>query len=387
MHTNEPIRRQLDEVIPRFLAPLLSARPRPGGWALVNWDGEQGVSLVFARGDQHVLVELEARDEGRDCSERTSKFNICARATLGAARDLTADERILVAGVAKFVRQREHLLRLDDSSVPSKSRVREIQVDRMLMAEGRGRYYLNPYSGCMVGCAYCYVGPRAEFSSRIDGDVAPAFGSWVDVKINAAETLRAEVQTATPGLVRMSPILTEPYQPIEKKYRITRQCIEILLEHGFTPLILTRESRVLDDLELLAKGGAVGFSIPTDDDGIRKIFEPRADTIDNRIAALKRCHDAGLVTCLVVQPAMPMNVSNFVERTAPHVSAVRVDRMHFSDAVAKQCAEANMAEDDGQAIVEQLVAAYTDRGVEVDVSDDLGGIVERLLRERKVHSG
>ena len=92
----------------------------------------------------------------------------------------------------------------------------------------------------------------------------------MDVKVNAREILAREVREHPPGTVRMSPILTDPYQPIEKRYRITRQCVEVLIEAEFRPVILTRESRVLDDLDLLTRGrSAVGFSIPTDDDGLR----------------------------------------------------------------------------------------------------------------------
>src|SRR5207248_3040047 len=125
------------------------------------------------------------------------------------------------------------------------------------------------------------------------------------------------------------------YQPIERKYRITRQCVELIVDAGFAPVILTRQKLVLDDIDLLARGrSAVGFSIPTDNERLLEIFEAGADTAAERFDALRRCAEAGITKCLVVQPALPMNVDAFVERTARWVKVVRIDRMHFGDRVA-----------------------------------------------------
>jgi DNA repair photolyase len=206
----------------------------------------------------------------------------------------------------------------------------------------------------------------------------------VDVKVNAAEILRREVSAHRRGPVRMSPILTDPYQPVERRYRITRQCLEILVDAGFGPTILTRESRVLDDLPLLRRGrSAVGFSIPTDDDRLRRVFEPKADTIENRFVALRRCAEAGIVTCLVVQPVLPMNVDAFIARTAPWTRVVRIDRMHFGERVASLYAAAGIAHAASPAYEEDLLGrlaeGYRRAGVAVDERDDLAGMIDALI--------
>jgi len=376
--------RRLESVVRKMMGPLLHGRPGPSGWQLLSWDAEQGLCFVFARGDRFVLVELVALDEALDCYARTRLFNVSARSQLTPDGQLRADERALVDALVRFVRTREGLIVLDTSPTKDRAEVREILIERMLTPEGAGRYYLNPYAGCMIGCPFCYVGPNADFSRRIDGAAPPAWGRWVDVKVNASEVLREEVAMHAPGLVRMSPILTDPYQPIERRYRVTRKCLEILIAAGFGPVILTRESRVLDDLDLLASGrSAVGFSIPTDDDNLRRVFEPGADPIENRFAALRRAAEAGIVTCLVVQPALPMNVEAFVEKTAPWIKVVRIDRMHFGERVAPLYAAAGISHAASPAYEEDLLGrlheGFTRAGIPIDERDDLAGMIDALV--------
>ena len=155
------------------------------------------------------------------------------------------------------------------------------------------------------------------------------------MKINAAEVLRREVQSVPKGIVRMSPILTDPYQPAERRYRITRQCLEVLLETELAPVVLTRAPRILDDLPLLQRFRRllVGFSIPTDTDEYRRIFEPDADPVEERFAALRALHAAGIQTFAVIQPVLPMNVERLVENVAPYVRAVRLDRLYVGERV------------------------------------------------------
>lgn len=384
MAQSEP-KRRTDEGARLLLGPLLGAGPSSSGWSVVSWDAEQGVSLVLGRVPRFVLIELEARDDSLDCYVRTAKFNVCARSQFTTDGALTSEERALVDGVVRYVRSRESLLVVDQGPTPSRSQVREILVDRMLIPEGQGRYYLNPYAGCMVGCSYCYVAARADFSRRLDNAPPPAWGRWVDVKVNAAEVLTREVRSHTPGLVRISPILTDPYQAVEKRFRVTRSCLEVLLRAGYAPAILTRESRVLEDLDLLARGrrSAVGFSIPTDDERLRKVFEPGADRLENRFRALRTVAEAGVPTCVVVQPALPMNVEAFVERVAPWAKAVRIDRMHFGERMAGKYAAAGVPQAASASYQEQLVGTLTERferaGLIIDREDNLTGIIERLI--------
>ena len=201
------------------------------------------------------------------------------------------------------------------------------------------------------------------------------------MKVDAPEVLRREVRALPPGPVRMSPILTDPYQPLERTYRITRQCLEVLLEAGFSPVILTRGARVVEDLDLLARfpRAAVGLSIPTDDDAVRARFEPGADPVEARIDALARLRAAGLRTFIAVQPMLPMNPARLVDLTAPHAHVARIDRMYDLDRaahlyVAADATEA-MTDDYFARTGEALRSGFAARGVRVDALDDLDALL------------
>jgi DNA repair photolyase len=249
------------------------------------------------------------------------------------------------------------------------------------MPEGKGRYYINPYVGCMIACPFCYVIDRADFSRRLEGLPQLPWGHSLDVKVNAAEVLRREVQEVKTGIVRMSPILTDPYQSAERHYRVTRQILEVLVETDIAPVVLTRAPRILDDLDLLKRfrRALVGFSVPTDDDDYRRIFEPNADPIDERLAALRALHDAGVGTFAVVQPVLPMNVDRLVEELAPYVRAVRLDRLYVGERVQpiydahglSECATEEWA----AATIERLSRGFRARGVAIDPLDDFAPLL------------
>ncbi|MBW1811973.1 MAG: hypothetical protein JRJ87_27560, partial [Deltaproteobacteria bacterium] len=231
----KPASRHIDSIVSDLLAPLLGPRPN-WAWKLVGWDPEQGISLTFHRKATYILIELEEHNQDNDCYARTEKFNVCARRQFEANQSLTAEDRNMVDALVGLVRQRESSLPIFERPTTSRKRVvREINVDRVLIPEGKNHYYINPYVGCMIGCPFCYVIDRADFSRKLEGLPQLAWGNYVDVKVNAAEVLKREVADHRPGIVRLSPILTDPYQNIESRYRITRSCLEVLLEAGFTP--------------------------------------------------------------------------------------------------------------------------------------------------------
>jgi DNA repair photolyase len=376
-------RRAVDGLVADLLAPLLQLeRPSRTGWRLISWDAEQGISLTLVRGHTHVLVELEPRSEAKDCYDRTAKFNVCVRNPFAPERPLGEAERLGVEQVVRVLREREtRLPEVERLAVSRRTEVREIEVDRVLMPEGAGHYYINPYVGCIIGCEFCYVAERADMSRALEGLPALPWGRYADVKVNAGEVVRREARTAPPGLVRLSPILTDSYQPLERKYRVTRACLEALLERDFTPVILTRAASVVDDLDLLRRfaRAAVGFSVPTDDDRVRRAFEPGADPVEERIEALARCREAGLHTFVVVQPVLPMNVQRLVGLLAPHVQAVRIDRLHGIERVRHLYESAGMLDAAEPGFYPPLQRAlregFAARGIRIDPMDDMRGLL------------
>jgi DNA repair photolyase len=369
----KPVHRDLEAVVGALLAPFFDGRFSLAGWKLIGWDAEQGICLTFERDGAWVLLELEERNEALDCYARTARFNVCARRQFEDV-PLCEGDRDLVDAVIGVVREREGLLpsRARPAAAGGKTVVREILVDRVLMPEGSDHYYINPYVGCMIACPFCYVIDRADFSRSLEGLPRLAWGQSLDVKVNAAEVLRRETQRVSRGIVRLSPILTDPYQSIERRYRITRQCLEVLVETDLAPVVLTRAPRILDDLELFRRfrRALVGFSVPTDDDDVRRIFEPRADPIDERLDALRAFHAAGVRTFAVIQPVLPMNVDRLVDRIAPFVQVVRLDRMYVGHRVQHLYEEHGLQAFATEAYADETIAkltqAFRARGIVVD---------------------
>lgn len=206
--------------------------------------------------------------------------------------------------------------------------VREIQVKTVLTPSGISGldYSLNPYVGCAHGCAYCY----ADFMRRFSGHTEP-WGTFVDIKRNAPELLRAELARKRPGVIGLS-LVTDPYQPLEKTYGLTRRCLETLLDFPeFSLTVLTRSTLVLRDIDLLRRLARVevGLSVTTDDDRVRRLFEPRAPTIGRRLAALRRLREAGLKTYAFVGPLLPMDPAHLARLLIGRVDYIYLDRMNY----------------------------------------------------------
>lgn len=188
-------------------------------------------------------------------------------------------------------------------------------------------YVINPYTGCQHNCSYCY----ARFMKRFTGHSEP-WGEFVDVKINAPDLLRQEITKKKRDRVWISGVC-DPYQPLESKYRLTRQCLEILAQNNWPITVQTRSPLVLRDLDIL-KGGRefeVGLSITTADDNIRKLFEPDAPPITARVRALDELHQAGIRTFAMIAPMLP-GAEGLAEILAGKVDNVILDRMNYHHA-------------------------------------------------------
>ena len=205
--------------------------------------------------------------------------------------------------------------------------VKEIHSKTILSVSKIYKYVVNPYVGCQYNCSYCY----ARFMKRFTGHREP-WGRFVDVKINAPDLLKIEITKKKPGKVWVSGVC-DPYQPLEAKYKLTRQCLEILAQHNWSVIIQTKSPLVIRDIDILKKGRnfKVGFSIATADDKIRKLFEPDAPTINDREKALDKLHRAGIKTYVMIAPMLP-GAENLAEILKGKVDYIIFDRMNYKHA-------------------------------------------------------
>jgi DNA repair photolyase len=205
--------------------------------------------------------------------------------------------------------------------------IREVQAKSILSDSKVYPYVVNPYIGCQHACTYCY----ARFMKRFTHHHEP-WGEFVDVKINAPELLLRQISQKKLERVWVSGVC-DPYQPVERKYRLTRQCLEILADHGWPVSIQTRSPLVVRDIDILkgAKELEVGLSVTTADDDIRRLFEPHAPPIPERLEALDKLHKSGLRTYVMVAPMLP-GAAELAELLVGKVDYVIVDRMNYSHA-------------------------------------------------------
>jgi DNA repair photolyase len=211
--------------------------------------------------------------------------------------------------------------------------IREVHARTILSKSRIYDYTINAYGGCQHACSYCY----ARFMKRYSGHTE-AWGEYVDVKVNAPELLQKEIAKKTPGRVWISGVC-DPYQPLEKKYELTRQCLALLVRHDWPVTVQTRSPLVLRDLDLLKESDRteVVLTITTADDNIRRIFEPQAPPIPERVRALGELHAAGISTRVMIAPMLP-EAGGLVEMLAGKTDSVRIDRInyHYADWVYKK---------------------------------------------------
>src|SRR6266853_210928 len=167
---------------------------------------------------------------------------------------------------------------------------------------------INPYRGCEHGCVYCYARPTHEylgFSAGLD------FESKIMVKTNAPELLRAELESLRwqPQTLVMSGV-TDPYQPIEKKLRITRGCLEVLAQFRNPVAIITKNRLVTRDIDILRElagcdAVAVNISVTSLDPKLQRVLEPRTSSPEARLDTIRQLRASGIPTGVMVAPIIP----------------------------------------------------------------------------------
>ena len=167
---------------------------------------------------------------------------------------------------------------------------------------------INPYRGCEFGCKYCYARYTHEFMEMRDG---MDFEQKIYVKQHAAGLLRNELRKVKPGESIALGTATDPYQPAEKRYEVTRGILEEFAHHrGYELGIVTKSNLVARDIDLLRQAAvhnrvSVHVTVTTLDTDLARILEPRAPRPDLRLAAVRALSAAGIRVGLSASPVLP----------------------------------------------------------------------------------
>jgi DNA repair photolyase len=166
---------------------------------------------------------------------------------------------------------------------------------------------LNPYFSCAHKCRYCYA--RAYHARYHDRDVGEGFDGQVDVKANFPDVLRSELRSKREGSVAIG-TATDPYQPIEGKYQLTRRCLEALVDYPMPTSIVTKGPLVVRDIDVLKKLDektdlTVFFSVPCVDEDIVRKTDPGTAPPRQRLRALRMLREAGLDAAVLCMPVLP----------------------------------------------------------------------------------
>jgi DNA repair photolyase len=193
-------------------------------------------------------------------------------------------------------------------------------------------YALNPYTGCEHGCVYCYAEFMKKFTNHKE-----EWGEFVDVKINIVDRLRQQIKRTKPGTIMIGTV-TDAYQPLEEKYRLTRRCLEILADFDFPITILTKSDLVIRDVDILKglRNKNVGFTITCIDPKIEALFEPKASKLENRFKALENLGENDIPTFVFFGPILPFfsdseaSIQSLLERLKKMgIEKICFDKMNY----------------------------------------------------------
>jgi len=198
----------------------------------------------------------------------------------------------------------------DATKRADQARYQEVHV-RSALAEAKGmpfRWTLNPYRGCTHACEYCYA---RKYQRHLELDAGDTFSTLIFVKQNLPQVLKRDVERASwEREVVAIGTATDPYQPIEGHYKLTRKCLEVLIEAGTPFSITTKGPMVVRDIDLLLRassraGARVNMSIPSMDEAAWAKLEPGTAPPAQRLRAAKTLMDAGVEVGVMMMPLVP----------------------------------------------------------------------------------
>ncbi len=203
---------------------------------------------------------------------------------------------------------------------------------------------LQPYSGCEFSCVYCYV---REMTVQRANPYKRPWSEWVSPKTNAPALLAAEARRGRLDTARIfCSSATDPYTPQEKQRELTRGCLEVMVDHPPQALVIqTRSPLVLRDAGLLAQipNAWASITLTTDDDGVRRLFEPNSPSVSRRWEMLRALRAAGVRTQAALAPLLPCNPQTFAEWLEPHVDRVVIDDFFRGDGAGGRRSRAALA--------------------------------------------
>lgn len=174
-------------------------------------------------------------------------------------------------------------------------------------------YTLNPYSGCAFGCHYCYAAFFAPTSIQQE-----TWGQWVQIKDNALALLQKKRKRPLINQSLYISSVTDPYQPVERELGLTRDLLSELAEyHEVRVVIQTRSPLVTRDIDVLSRFpyARVNMTVTTDDEDVRKAFEPFCPSNEQRLHAISEVAASGVDTCITLTPLLPVNdATSFAQR-------------------------------------------------------------------------
>lgn len=194
------------------------------------------------------------------------------------------------------------------------------------LAQAGFTHSLTPARNCTFGCSYCYV-PTMRVQAGLKPEDWRHWGEWSTFKENAAELLTRSLRPHQ--IIYCSP-LTDPYQPAEAQARLMPGILEAVAAHPPKVFVIqTRGPLILRDLELIRRANArISFSVTTNRDDVRKIFEPHCAPIPERWETIRRLRDAGIPVTVTLAPILPCDPEVLIEQALAVSDAVIADPLH-----------------------------------------------------------
>lgn len=188
-------------------------------------------------------------------------------------------------------------------------------------------YIINPFIGCLYGCTYCFAAFMRRFSKHKE-----VWSGFVDVKVNAVEVLKRELErNPASGIIEIGSV-TDAYQPVEEKYQITKSILELLVAYDFPVSIVTKSNLVTRDVALLKMFSQcdVGVTITCLNSDISKTIEPGAPSPDDRLEVLRTLSRSGIRTFALVSPILPIftDLRRILHEVSPYVDLIVVDKLN-----------------------------------------------------------